>query len=167
LGKYSIFAGASAEDAEWLRKVLLKQHLPRGRNLTRNPDDLLADNWRDGGYPNLYLMSRKNYERQKLSSSGQTAQTSDLGRGNWPAGAHPVRGPRCGGQGRHHLALHGNTSTHSRARCCTGKTLRNRTRTGVFSALRAATADCRRNDLARPLMVQPCGIETGNGILHR
>lgn len=61
----AIFAGASAEDAEELRKVLLKQHLPVGRKQPRNPDDVLADDWRDGGYPYMNLMSRKNYERQK------------------------------------------------------------------------------------------------------
>ena len=61
----AIFAGASAEDAEELRKVLFKQHLPVGRKLPRNPDDVLADDWRDGGYPYMNLMSRKNYERQK------------------------------------------------------------------------------------------------------
>ena len=61
----AIFAGASAEDAEELRKVLLKQHLPAGRKLPRDPDDMLADDWRDGGYPYMNLMSRKNYERQK------------------------------------------------------------------------------------------------------
>jgi len=61
----AIFAGASAEDAEELRKVLLKQHLHGGLQSRRNPDEALADDWRDGGYPYKNLMSRKNYEMQK------------------------------------------------------------------------------------------------------
>lgn len=31
----------------------------------KHPDDELADDWRDGGYPYKNLMSRKNYEKQK------------------------------------------------------------------------------------------------------
>ncbi len=61
----AIFAGASAEDAEELRKVLLKQHLPGGPGSRRNPDEELSDDWREGGYPYKNLMSRKNYEKQK------------------------------------------------------------------------------------------------------
>jgi polyphosphate kinase len=61
----AIFAGASAEDAEELRKVLLRQHLPGGPRLRRNPDEELADDWREGGYPYKNLMSRRNYEEQK------------------------------------------------------------------------------------------------------
>jgi polyphosphate kinase 2 len=61
----AIFAGASAEDAEELRKVLLRQHLPGGPKAHRNPDEELSDDWREGGYPYKNLMSRKNYEKQK------------------------------------------------------------------------------------------------------
>ncbi len=61
----AIFAGASAEDAEALRKVLLKQHLKINGKPHGNPDEVLSDDWRDGGYPYKNLMSRKNYERQK------------------------------------------------------------------------------------------------------
>lgn len=34
-------------------------------NGKQHPDDVLVKNWRSGQYPYLYLMSRKNYERQK------------------------------------------------------------------------------------------------------
>lgn len=61
----AIFAGASAEDVEELRKVLLRQHLPGGLKSRRNPDEELSDDWRGGGYPYKNLMSRKNYEKQK------------------------------------------------------------------------------------------------------
>ncbi len=61
----AIFAGASAEDAEELRKVLLKHRLPAGHKFRRNPDEELSADWRDGGYPYKNLMSRANYEKQK------------------------------------------------------------------------------------------------------
>ncbi len=61
----AILAGASPEDAEVLRNALLP-HPPSGKpGLLRNPDDELADDWREGGYPYMNLMSRKNYEQQK------------------------------------------------------------------------------------------------------
>ncbi|MFO7542920.1 MAG: polyphosphate kinase 2 [Thiobacillus sp.] len=62
----AILAGASPEDAEVLRNALLNK--PRagkgGKGL--NPDDMLSEDWRDGGYPYKNLMSRKSYERQKF-----------------------------------------------------------------------------------------------------
>jgi polyphosphate kinase 2 len=61
----AIFAGASPEDAEALRKVLLNQHTSAGRQSGRNPDEILSEDWRDGGYPYKNLMSRKSYEKQK------------------------------------------------------------------------------------------------------
>ncbi|MFN3544290.1 MAG: polyphosphate kinase 2 [Thiobacillus sp.] len=60
----AIFAGASPEDAKELRKAMFEQQLPTvGRR--RDPDEALADNWREGGYPYKNLMSRKRYEAQK------------------------------------------------------------------------------------------------------
>jgi polyphosphate kinase 2 len=61
----AIFAGASAEDAKELRKALFEQHLPLVGRAHRNPDEELADDWREGAYPYKNLMSRKNYEGQK------------------------------------------------------------------------------------------------------
>jgi polyphosphate kinase 2 len=60
----AILAGASPEDAAALRNVLMKS--PEiGKTLGTNPDDELADDWREGAYPYKNLMSRKSYERQK------------------------------------------------------------------------------------------------------
>jgi polyphosphate kinase 2 len=61
----AIFAGASPEDAEILRKALVQ---PPEEEITKrpvSPDDELAPDWREGGYPYKNLMSRKNYEKQK------------------------------------------------------------------------------------------------------
>ncbi len=58
----AIMAGASPDDAEMLRKVLLK---PVTGKPPANLDDRLAEDWREGGYPYKHLMSRRNYERQK------------------------------------------------------------------------------------------------------
>ncbi|MDD5405208.1 MAG: polyphosphate kinase 2 [Sulfuricella sp.] len=61
----AIMAGASPEDAMVLRRALLKEHEPVAPKMQVSPDDILSDDWRDGGYPYKNLMSRKNYERQK------------------------------------------------------------------------------------------------------
>ena len=61
----AIFAGASPEDVEAMRKILLTQHFPAGQGSKRNPDEVLSDDWREGGYPYKNLMSRKSYEKQK------------------------------------------------------------------------------------------------------
>ena len=61
----AILSGASPEDAEVLRQVLLHKPRPVAPGLAKGPDDELADDWREGGYPYKNLMSRKNYEQQK------------------------------------------------------------------------------------------------------
>lgn len=61
----AILAGASAEDAVVLRNALLMNHEPLVARLTASPDDELADDWREGGYPYKNLMLRKSYEREK------------------------------------------------------------------------------------------------------
>lgn len=60
-----IISGASPEDATILRNALLKKPHQMGTRRHAGPDELLSDDWRDGGYPYRNLMSRKNYEKQK------------------------------------------------------------------------------------------------------
>jgi polyphosphate kinase len=60
----AILEGASPDDAIKLRRELLKQ-IPAISKKTANPDDELAKNWRQGGYPYKNLMVRKNYEKTK------------------------------------------------------------------------------------------------------
>ena len=59
----AILAGSSPDDAQVLRAALLEggaaSVLPRG------PDDELAPDWREGGYPYKNLMTRRNYEKSK------------------------------------------------------------------------------------------------------
>jgi polyphosphate kinase len=62
----AILAGASPEDAEFLRNALMRQPEPAAEKLPVSPDDELSDTWREGGYPYKNLMSRKNYEKEKF-----------------------------------------------------------------------------------------------------
>ncbi len=60
-----IIGGASPEDATVLRNALLKKSPPMGTQRHVKPDELLSDDWREGGYPYRNLMSRKAYEKEK------------------------------------------------------------------------------------------------------
>ncbi|MEO0004090.1 MAG: polyphosphate kinase 2, partial [Pseudomonadota bacterium] len=53
--------GSSADDLAVLRQVLLEEPAP----VKGHPDDQLAIDWRDGGYPYRHLMRRSSYEEQK------------------------------------------------------------------------------------------------------
>jgi polyphosphate kinase 2 len=58
--------GADAPaDATALMRVLLKEQQERSREMPADPDEELAPDWRNGGYPYRNLLSRRNYERQK------------------------------------------------------------------------------------------------------
>ena len=60
----SILAGASPDDVHLLRRALMRADSPIVTGAA-NPDDELAEDWRQGGYPYRNLMSRKAYEKQK------------------------------------------------------------------------------------------------------
>lgn len=59
----SILGGLSPDEIEALKKSLFTEE--SSNHIKANPDDILNKNWRNGGYPYLNLMSRKNYEKQK------------------------------------------------------------------------------------------------------
>ena len=60
----TILEGASPDDAAAIRKMLdAEAKAPDESKI--NPDQELAPDWRDGGYPYKNLMLRKNYEKQK------------------------------------------------------------------------------------------------------
>ena len=61
----AIIKGASPEDAAVLRTALQRPATPVLVRGARSPDEELAQDWREGGYPYKNLMSRKNYEKQK------------------------------------------------------------------------------------------------------
>lgn len=61
----AVISGASPKDATVLRNALLQDTKPLGRRTGNGPDQQLAVDWRDGGYPYRNLMSRKAYEKQK------------------------------------------------------------------------------------------------------
>jgi polyphosphate kinase 2 len=60
----AILAGASPDDAAKLREALMAQRAAAA-GVVLSPDDELATDWRQGGYPYKNLLSRKTYERQK------------------------------------------------------------------------------------------------------
>ena len=53
--------GSSTDDLVMLRQALLEEPVP----VKGHPDDELAADWRDGGYPYRHLMRRSSYEAQK------------------------------------------------------------------------------------------------------
>ena len=61
-GLEAIITGSSPDDAEFLRRVLMKVERKIVADTGINPDEELADDWREGGYPYKHLMLRKNYE---------------------------------------------------------------------------------------------------------
>jgi polyphosphate kinase 2 len=61
----AIVTGASDDDVQALLRSLQKAGQPFKKPSVSNPDEELADDWREGGYPYKHLMLRKNYERQK------------------------------------------------------------------------------------------------------
>ena len=60
----AILDGASADDRQALREALREQDAPAVERI--NPDEELADDWRDGGYPYKNLLRRSTYEKQKF-----------------------------------------------------------------------------------------------------
>jgi polyphosphate kinase 2 len=63
-GLRAILEGASKDDRKALRKALLSA----GRSIAEktNPDEELAPNWREGGYPYKNLLRRSVYEKEKF-----------------------------------------------------------------------------------------------------
>jgi polyphosphate kinase 2 len=59
-----LIGGMAADDAALIRDTLLKGDKSR-QTVSTNPDEELAEDWRDGGYPYRNLMLRRNYEKQK------------------------------------------------------------------------------------------------------
>ena len=63
-GLRAILEGASPDDRRALRKALNALDSPDVEKI--NPDEVLADDWRDGGYPYKNLLRRATYEKQKF-----------------------------------------------------------------------------------------------------
>ncbi|RRD59059.1 polyphosphate kinase 2 [Comamonadaceae bacterium OH2545_COT-014] len=60
----AMIEGASPDDQKALRKALKETTSARPGKI--NPDEELADDWRDGGYPYKNLLRRAVYEKQKF-----------------------------------------------------------------------------------------------------
>ena len=63
-GLRAILEGASPDDRKALRKALKELDTPEIEKV--NPDEVLSDDWRDGGYPYKNLLRRSTYEKQKF-----------------------------------------------------------------------------------------------------
>ncbi len=61
----AILANASPDDAETLRRALLRTERKASVKSGENPDNVLSEDWREGEYPYKHLMLRKNYEKEK------------------------------------------------------------------------------------------------------
>ena len=61
----AMLASRAPQDAQALARALLNRHRNVKPSDVIEADDILADDWRAGGYPYLNLLSRKSYERQK------------------------------------------------------------------------------------------------------
>ena len=62
----TLLEGASPDDAKALRKLLREDMLNTQRAAQEaDPDEILASDWRKGGYPYKHLLSRKTYEAHK------------------------------------------------------------------------------------------------------
>ena len=60
----ALLDGASADDRLALKKALEDGPPPSGGR--QHPDDILSDDWREGGYPYRHLMRRSTYEKEKF-----------------------------------------------------------------------------------------------------
>jgi polyphosphate kinase len=61
----AILDGASPDDVDALRKLLLRRGDEAREQRRATEDSELSEGWRDGGYPYRNLMSRKSYEQHK------------------------------------------------------------------------------------------------------
>jgi polyphosphate kinase 2 len=61
----TLMAQASPDDALALRDALLVGHPEPTEKKQTHADEVLSDDWRDGGYPYKNLLSRRSYEKQK------------------------------------------------------------------------------------------------------
>ncbi|OIR00032.1 polyphosphate kinase 2 (PPK2) [mine drainage metagenome] len=61
----AILDEASPDDAAALRKAIAETAKPAHPKIRKNPDEELAQDWREGNYPYKNLLSRKSYEKQK------------------------------------------------------------------------------------------------------
>ena len=61
----AIIAGTSPDDVEVLRTALLDKSANSDSVESSKSDTALSADWRSGGYPYQFLMSRKSYEKQK------------------------------------------------------------------------------------------------------
>src|SRR5450830_1749547 len=67
--------GVSQDDLQMLLQELRPNQALTGEKDTGNPDEELARDWRQGGYPYRHLMRRASYEREKLKLQAWVKET--------------------------------------------------------------------------------------------
>jgi len=60
-----ILSGMTPDEALAATRTIARQLRQEKAAQSANPDEELSPDWRDGGYPYLHLMQRRNYEEQK------------------------------------------------------------------------------------------------------
>ena len=132
-----------------------------------NTDDELVDHWRTGVYPYRNLMSRQGVRGAEVPPPGRAVEAPGVDQGVGPAGGRAcsragtprARAERSSGSW--------STSTPRRPGRRTREADSGRAGPVVLPALRAASADPRRDRALRPLLVQPRRRRAGHGLLHR
>ena len=61
----ALLSGASPDDAKSIRRALRDKERVSHKVVEQHPDEVLATDWRSGGYPYKNRMARKTYEEQK------------------------------------------------------------------------------------------------------
>ena len=117
-------------------------------------------------YPYRKRMRRAVYEAEKAKLQIELLKVQSWVKDSGQRIVSLFEGRDAAGKGRYHQTLYGTFKSAWRARGCFGETNHYRTRTMVFPTLCSKSADCRRNGVLRPLMVQPRRRRTRDGLLR-
>jgi polyphosphate kinase 2 (PPK2 family) len=131
-----VISGLPPEEAVSLLKAALKERRLELEDARPNPDEELAKDWREGGYPYRNLMLRRNYERQKYRLQVELLKLQAWVKETGQKVVILFEGRDAAGKGGHHQAFHGAPEPSWRARGRPREAHRERARSVVLPALR-------------------------------